>query len=93
MSIVDPISCDSLKFLATSFLQKDIHQKRGPQKSCILRDHYQRFLSQFQDYPETFDYTKFKLNFRNIVQNLQTLGKKYLPKKKRTILATFSLDN
>ena len=88
MSIVDPISCDSLKFLATSFSQKDIHQKKRPAenckeyRSCILRDHYQRFLSQFQDYPETFDYTKFKLNFRNIVQNLQTLGKKYLPKKK-----------
>ena len=51
-----------------------------------------RDLSQFQDFPKTVDYTKFKSNFRNIVKNLQTLGNKY-PEKKRTILATCSSDN
>ena len=51
-----------------------------------------RDLSQFQDFPKTVDYTKFKSNFRNIVKNLQTLGSKY-PEKKRTILATCSWDN
>ena len=51
-----------------------------------------RDLSQFQDFPKTVDYTKFKSNFRNIVKNLQTLGNK-CPEKKRTILATCSSDN
>ena len=98
MSIVDLTSCGFAKVFSYLLFTEIHSSKKKPAEnykeyeSRLLRDQYERFLSQFQDYPKTVDYTKFKSNFRNIVKNLQTLGKKY-PKKKRTILATFSSDN
>ena len=87
MSMVDPTSCGFAKvssyllFTERHSSKKKPAENRKEYESRILRDQYERFLSQFQDYPKTVDYTKFKSNFRNIVKNLQTLGKKYPEKK------------
>ena len=98
MSIVDPTSCGFAKVFSYLLFTERNSLKKKPAENCkgyesrILRDQYEKFLSQFQDCPKTVDYTKFKSNFGNIVKNLQTLGKKY-PEKQRPTLASFSSDN
>ena len=98
MYIVDPTNCEFAKmFSYLLFTERHSLKKRPAEnceeyKSCIARDQYERFLSQFKDYPKTVDCTKFKSNFRNMVKNIQTLSKEY-PEKKTTLLTTFTSVN
>ena len=98
MSIVDPSSCGFAKACSYHlFTEKPNSKKKATENSKeyssrILRDQYARFLSQFQYFQPSIDYTKFKSNFREITKNLQYLGKKF-PEKKKTILSTFSWIN
>ena len=77
MSIVDPTNCGFAKVFSYLLLTERHSSKKKSAENCkeyesrILHDQYERFLSQFQDYSKTVDYTKFKSNFRNIVKNVQ----------------------
>ena len=88
MSIVDPMSCGFAKGFSYLLFTERHSSKKKPGENCkeyesrLLCDQYEWFLSQFQDYPKTIDYAKFKSNFWNVVKNLQTLGKKCPEKKK-----------
>ena len=98
MSIVDPSSCGFAKVFSYHLFTEKPNSKKKPTEnskeysSRILRDQYARFLSQFQYFEPSIDYTKFKSNFQKITKNLQYLGKKF-PEKKKTILSTFSWNN
>ena len=58
------------------------------QQSEILREKFDSFKSQFTSDTFNVAYSQFKDNFRQIINPIQSLGKKY-PSKKRELLETF----
>ena len=98
MSIIDPLACGFAKifcyntFTNKSTLKKDPSENLSCYKSWLVHHQYDRFLSTFILSSQSVTYDQFKDNFKNIVANIQTLGKKH-PLKKRHVMDMFSLGN
>ena len=78
--------------LPTKVLLRKIHRIITCCKSRLVHHQYDIFLSTFSLSSQSVTYDQFKENFKNIVENIQTLGKKH-PLKKRYVMDTFSLGN
>ena len=98
MSIIDPLAGGFVKifcyntFTNKSTLKKDPSENLTCYKSRLVHHQYDTFLSTFSLCCQSVTYDQFKENFKNIVGNVQTLGKKYTLKKKH-VMDTFSLGN
>ena len=98
MSIIDPLACGFANifcyntFTNKSTLKKDPSKNLTCYKSQLVHHQYDIFLSTFSLSSQSVTYDQFKENFKNIVGNIQTLGKKH-PLKKRHVMDMFSLGN
>ena len=98
MSIIDPLACGFANvfcyntFTNKSTLKKDPSKNLTCYKSRLVHHQYDTFLSTLSLSSQSVTYDQFKENFKNIVENIQTLGKKH-PLKKRHVMGTFSLGN
>ena len=98
MSIVDPTSFGFAKVFSYLLLTERYSSKKKPAENCkeyesrILRDHYGRFLSQF----EIIEKSSMTQSLNEFFETLSKIFKpwvKSIREKKRSILATFSSDN
>ena len=98
MSIIDPLTCGFVKvFCYNLFTQtKNISHTTGNPKhnqSVILKERYDSFLKTFpRETHGIVGYRTFVNNFKKIVTNMQSLGKKF-PQKKKHLLEVFSTGN
>ena len=98
MSIIDPCACGFAKIFCYNTFTNKSTLKKGPSenltcyKSRLVHHQYDTFLSTFSLSSQSVTYDQFKENFKSIVGNIQTLGKKH-PLKKRHVMDTFSLGN
>ena len=98
MSIIDPLACGFAKiFCYNTFTNKSTLKKHPSEnltcyKSRLVHHEYDIFLSTFSLNSQSVTYDQFKENFKDIVGNIQTLGRKH-PLKKRHVMDTFSLGN
>ena len=81
-----------LLFTNKNTLKKDPSENLICYKSRLVHHQCETFLSTFNICSHSVTYDQFKENFKNIVGNIQTLGKKH-PLKKRYVMDTFSLGN
>ena len=79
-------------YLPTKVLLRKIHRIITCYKSRLVHHQCDIFLSTFSLSSQSVTYDQFKENFKNIVGNIQTLGKKH-PLKKSYVMDTFSLGN
>ena len=98
MSIIDPLAYGFAKifcyniFTNKNTLKKDPSENLTCYKSQLVHYQYETFLSTFNICSQSVTYDQFKENFKNIIGNIQTLGKKH-PLKKGYVMDTFSLGN
>ena len=99
MSIIDPLTCGFVKVfcynLYTQTKNNNSHTPGNPKhnQSVILKEKYDLFLKIFpKETHGIVEYRTFVNNFKKIVTNMQSLGKKF-PQKKKHLLEVFSTDN
>ena len=99
MSIIDPLTYGFVKvFCYNLFTQtkNNVSQTTENPKhneSVILKENYDSFLRTFpRENHGIVEYRTFVNNFKKIVTNMQSLGKKF-PQKKKHLLEVFSTKN
>ena len=91
MSIIDPLSCGFAKVFCYQMFTDKTRTNQGnnaKQQSEILREQFDSFRSQFTSDTFNVTYSQFKDNFQQIINPIQSLGKKY-PSKKGKLLEIF----
>ena len=78
--------------LFTQTKNNTCHTPGNPNQSVTLKEKYDSFLKTFPREPHGIvEYSPFVNNFKNIVSNIQSFGKKF-PLTKRHLLEVFSAD-
>ena len=99
MTIIDPLTFVYVKVfyynLYTQTKNNTYHTPRNPKHNqmVILKEKCDSFLKTFpKETHGIVEYRNFVNNFKKIVTNMQSLGKKF-PQRKNNLLEVFSTDN
>ena len=101
MSILDPLTCGFVKVFCEEdlFAQTKNNTSQTPgnpkhnQNVVVLKGKYDSFLKTFpRERHGIVEYRTFVNNFKKIVTDMQSLGKKF-PQKKKHLLEVFSTEN
>ena len=99
MSVIDPVTCGFVKifcyelFTSTKKIPRTAYGNPKHNQCEILKAQYELFTETFPGGSHGIvKYHQFTNNFKNLVKNLQSLGKQS-PERKKKLLETFSLES